>query len=188
MRLPSAWIAAVGVLVPLAAAGVEVAGVTLPDTITHAEKTLNLNGAGLRTRVFLKVYVIGLYLERKSTDADEVLGPGQVRRAELHILRSLSGQQIAQAVREGFERGSSERMPALADRLSRLEALFPSVGPGDVIALTCIPGRGTEVAVNGRALGTIEGDDFATALLAVWLGREPVDASLKAALLGGAAP
>ena len=40
----------------------EVAGVTLPDTVSVEGKTLKLNGAGLRTKVVFKVYVAGLYL------------------------------------------------------------------------------------------------------------------------------
>ena len=43
------------------------ADVTLPDTVTVGNQTLVLNGMGLRTKLFIKVYVGGLYLEKKST-------------------------------------------------------------------------------------------------------------------------
>ena len=35
----------------------ELEGVTLPDTLTAGEKTLKLNGAGLRKKAMFKVYV-----------------------------------------------------------------------------------------------------------------------------------
>ena len=92
----------------------EVAGVRLPGTTTAAGKTLILNGAGVRTRFFFKVYVLGLYLERPVTDAAEVLGTDAVRRAELHVLRSLSAEDITSAILTQVvlqTRGGGDRLP-----------------------------------------------------------------------------
>ena len=163
----------------------EVAGVTLPDTAAVEGKTLVLNGAGLRTRYFFKVYVIGLYLERPATDTAAILGADSVRRAELHILRSLSGDEIAGAIRTAFEENAGAALPRLQDRLKRLESMFPAVAAGDTIALTYVPGRGTGVVAKGKPAGVIEGKDFADALFAVWIGDKPVDPDLKKALLAG---
>jgi hypothetical protein len=167
------------------AAAREIAGVTLPETATAAGKTLVLNGAGLRTRVFFKVYVIGLYLERPATDAAAVLGSDGVRRAELHILRDLSGDEMGSAIRTAFEENAGDARARLADRLKRLESMFPAVAPGDTIALTYVPGQGTAIAGKGKEIGVIEGKDFADVLLAVWIGAKPVDPALKQALLAG---
>ena len=51
----------------------ELAGVTLPDTLKAGEKTLKLNGLGLRKKAVFKVYVGGLYLESPSKDASAIL-------------------------------------------------------------------------------------------------------------------
>ena len=48
------------------------------------------------------------------------------------------------------------------------------------------PGAGVSVSVNGTVKGTIKGDDFAKALLAIWLGADPPNPEIKAGLLGGA--
>ena len=40
---------------------------------------LVLNGAGLRTRFLLEVYVIGLYVRARTTNADAVLGAKPVQ-------------------------------------------------------------------------------------------------------------
>ena len=48
-------------------------GVTLPATLKVEEKDLVLNGGGLREKYFLDLYVGGLYLVSKSTDADAII-------------------------------------------------------------------------------------------------------------------
>jgi hypothetical protein len=58
------------------------------------------------------------------------------------------------------------------------------VRAGDRLAYTRRAG-GVEVEIAGRPVGTIEGEDFARALLAVWLGAAPPNPELKTGLLGG---
>src|SRR5207247_1131191 len=109
-----------------------------PETSSAAGKTLILNGAGLRTRFFFKVYVIGLYLERPATDAGAVLGTDSVRRAELHMLRALAGPEIASAIGSAFEQNAGDAAPGLLDRLERFESMFPAVEAGDTLAPTSV--------------------------------------------------
>ena len=59
-------------LLPNANAG-ELAGVTMPDTATVAGSKLMLNGMGLREKFFIDVYVGGLYLPAKTTDASKAI-------------------------------------------------------------------------------------------------------------------
>jgi len=56
---------------------------------------------------------------------------------------------------------------------------------GDLILLDYLPGTGTRVTVRGEDKGTIPGEEFNRALLRIWLGNQPADASLKRAMLGG---
>lgn len=51
--------------------------------------------------------------------------------------------------------------------------------------MTYVPGKGTELTLNGDPLGTIEGADFAAALYAMWLGDKPMNQSFKRQLLEG---
>jgi hypothetical protein len=162
----------------------EVAGVTLPDTITVEGKALKLNGAGLRKKAIFKVYVGGLYVENASKDAATLTASDQVKRMQLSVLRSLSSQQVNEAIEEGFEKNSKSQMSALKPRLAKLATMIPNVEKGDEILLTYVPGRGTVVSAKGAEKGVIEGKDFADALFAVWLGPNPVQEDLKKALLG----
>ncbi|HSB36897.1 MAG TPA: chalcone isomerase family protein [Thermoanaerobaculia bacterium] len=163
----------------------EVAGVRPPETVVVEGKTLKLNGMGLRKKVVFKVYVAALYVEKPSKDAAALLSSGEIKSIRLHILRSLKGSQVTEAIAEGFERNSKEQMPKLKPRLDRLSAMVPDVKEGDEIALTWVPEKGVVVSVRGTDRGTIEGRDFADALFAVWLGPNPVQEDLKKALLGG---
>ena len=171
--------------VAAAAVAGEVAGVKMPDTATVEGKTLKLNGVGLRKKMLFKVYVAGLYVETPSRDAATVISSDQIKSIRLHILRGLDGAQIGEAISDGFWHNSKAQMGVLSDRLQKLTGMFPAVVNGDQIVLTYVPGKGTMVSAKGQDKGVIEGKDFADALFSVWLGANPVQDDLKAALLGG---
>ncbi len=163
----------------------EVAGVKMADTASVEGKTLKLNGMGLRKKVVFKVYVAGLYLETPSKDPAAVVSSDQIKSMRLHILRSLKGSQVTEAIAEGFERNSKAQLGALKARLDKLNAMIPDVVEGDQIVLTYAPGKGTVVSAKDVEKGVIEGKDFADALFSVWLGANPVQQDLKKALLKG---
>jgi hypothetical protein len=163
----------------------EVAGVTMAETVTVSGKTLRLNGMGLRTKFFFKAYVAGLYLETPTRSAETAITSDQVKRIHLRILRDLTRSQVSEAIIEGFQKNSRAQMPALKERLDRLVGLIPNLSNGDQVVMTYFPGKGTAFAVQGVQKGIIEGKDFADALFAVWLGREPAQPDLKRALLKG---
>jgi hypothetical protein len=167
------------------ASGKEIGGVNVPDTATVENKTLKLNGGGVRTKAIFKVYVAALYLETPSKDAAAVASSDQVKRMQLTLLRGLDKSKITEAITEGFERNSKAQMDALKARLDRFNAMIPDVEKGDAIVMTYLPGKGTQVSAKGADKGTIEGKDFADALFSVWLGANPVQEDLKKALLGG---
>ena len=74
------------------------AGVTLPDSVQVGGKTLVLNGLGLRTKFVVKVYVAGLYLEQKSSDANAIVKTDAPKRLVMQFMRDLSKKQLADGV------------------------------------------------------------------------------------------
>jgi len=83
------------------------AGVSMPDTVTAAGKTLHLNGQGLRTKVFFKIYVAGLYLENPTHDAAQAISADQGKRVVMHFLyKNVTKKQLVEAWDEGFEQNS----------------------------------------------------------------------------------
>ncbi len=184
MKIRIALLMFFGTAIAFAVPAGEVAGVRMPDTITVEGKTLKLNGMGLRKKVMFKVYVAGLYVETPTKAPEAIISSDQVKRMDLHILRSLKASKVTEAIEEGFEKNSKAQMPALKERLGKFSAMFSDVKEGDQILMTYVPGKGTSVSIRGTEKGTVEGKDFADALFAVWFGANPVQEDLKKALLG----
>jgi hypothetical protein len=174
---------AVVVLCALAAGAAparQIKGVQFPD-VTQVEGTeLKLMGVGVRNKWFVDVYVAALYVADPARDALAE----QPRQMKLFMLRDLGRDQVGEAIRQGFEKNSTRDMPKLKERLDRLMTALTDVKKGEALVLTYEPEKGTTVTGRGKVLTRIEGRDFGDALFAVWLGRNPVDESLKRGLLG----
>jgi len=175
-------------LAALPAAAREVANVRLADTVQLGEPpvTLQLNGAGVRTKFFVKVYVGALYLQTRSPDARAVLAMPGAKSVHMHFLYDeVSAEKLRDGWTDGFRANQTKAdYDQLAPRLADFNKAFTTVRRGDVIRLDLIPGTGTVLWVREEKRATIPGDDFARALLAVWLGEEPADSGLKQGMLG----
>lgn len=172
---------------PLPAGALEVAGVKLAETQRLGETTLQLNGAGVRSRFLFKVYVAALYLPTRQTQAEAVLAAPPPRRIQLTMLRALSADTFIDALHKGLEANFGDAaLAALAPRLTTFDAQLNNQGEAREGAVYTLDdtAAGTQLLVNGQAIGKpIPGSDFYRALLSVWLGDQPVQADLKRALL-----
>ena len=148
---------------------------------------LTLNGVGVRqaTMVKVNVYIAALYVAQKSTEANAILTSNTPKQLVLHFVRDVDGADLKKAWEEGFANNAKAQMPALKARIEQLKAWMVDMKSGQQLTFTHKPGAGIEVDVNGTVQGTVEGEDFAKALLAIWLGPKPPNAGLKAGLLGG---
>ena len=171
----------------LSASALEVKGIKVDETAQVGGSALVLNGAGVRTKLMFKVYVAGLYLAQKQTDANAVISDTGNKRVSMHFLRELSSEKLLHAMNEGFEdNNSAAEMAAIDTQIKAFRQMMASakeVKEGDVIVLD-LTSAGTQVSLNGKALGSIDGAAFNQALLRVWLGAKPVDIDLKKAMLG----
>jgi hypothetical protein len=175
------------VLLVLAAplAAMELAGVTLPDTITVGGTTLKLNGMGVRKKLFIKVYVGGLYVVTPGHDPTAIISADEPKQMVMHFLYSkVEKQKLTEAWREGFANNSTATLPALKARLDQFCAFWPDMASGQRAVITYVPGSGTRLEINGKDAGVIPGKDFAEAMFAVWLGAKTADSGLKAGMLG----
>jgi len=173
---------AVSTLGTAALAG-ELAGATLPDTLKAGEKTLKLNGLGLRKKAVFKVYVGGLYLESPSKDAGAILGTDQAKAIRMHFLRDLTKGQLVEAFQEGFEANAKDKAAQKA-AFDKMLALVPDVKEGSTLTFAYLPGKGTTLSAGSKELGVFEGKGFADAVFAIWLGPKPPSEDLKKGLLG----
>jgi len=170
--------------VPVVSGG-ELAGVTMVDQVTVGDTTLELNGMGLRKKLWVEVYVAGLYLESPTSNAAEIVSSTGPKRVVMHFLTNRATKKKMDAAWfEGFEGNSPDAYGKLEERVKKFAGFFGDMKDGDVVEIDLTPEVGTSVSVNGKSVGIIEGDDFATALLKVWLGDHPPTQDLKAGLLG----
>jgi Chalcone isomerase-like len=163
----------------------ELKGVQMPEQVVAEGKTLTLNGMGLREATMLKVsvYVAGLYLESRSSDAGAIVTSNQLKQIAMHFVRDVSAGQMRDSWTEGFDKQCPKPCTELKDRLATLNSYMSDLKTGDSMSFTWSPGR-TEIHVRAKSMGVIAGDDFAKVMLSIWLGPNPPNKDLKEGLLG----
>jgi hypothetical protein len=177
-----------GVLLGWNASALDLAGVHLYDTMQVGDTSLQLNGAGIRTKFFFKIYVGALYLPEKQTSAEAIIADSRAYRVLMYIKRTLSSRQFFNSVHEALEDNhTTAEMSAMKPQLDQLKAVFDAVeevNPNDIVSLDYLPASGTHIMVNGKERGNIAGAEFSRALLRIWLGKNPVQDDLKKGMLG----
>jgi len=162
-------------------------GVTLPASVKVGESNLSLNGAGIRKKVFFKLYTAGLYTASKSSDGAALASSDAPIGIRLQITSGMvSSDNMSEAISEGFKKSTGGNTAPLQAKIDKFITTFKQdpITEGNVFELFYVPGKGVETYKNGKLLTTIEGQDFRKALFGIWLGSDPVDADLKKGLLG----
>ncbi len=163
-----------------------VAGVVIPETTTLDNGvTLKLNGAGVRSKFFFKIYVAALYLPVSSSISDEIYAMSGEKRVLMHfIYDGVSKEKLVDAWNAGFNNNlSPTELNKLSGDINKFNSVFLMAKKDDQIMLDFIPSIGTQVWINGNLKITIQNKDFYTALLKIWLGDKPAERSLKKAML-----
>ena len=184
----AALLLSLGVAPAGAAADRQCDGVSFPEHIQAGGQTLTLNGLGLRKATFLgiKVYVGALYLAHPTADANAILASRDSLEIELRFVFHATAGQMRSAWQEGFEKSAPGELPQLQSRIAQLQSWMTGVGSGQRMTFVRMEGVGIEYSLDGAPRGTIAGDDFASAFLAIWLGSSPPNPQLRTGLLGGA--
>lgn len=165
------------------AMGLEIAGVTVPETLGT---DLKLNGAGIRSKFFFKIYIAELYLEHPSPRAEDILNTPGRKRMTMHMLYDeVSREKVVDSWNEGFMANlTSEQLKTLDPEIQQFNSSFIDVHRGEEIILDYTPDQGTVISIAGKTQGTVLGEYFNHALLSIWLGNKPVSEDLRDALLG----
>jgi len=186
--------AAVATVAALPAQAVRYEGQDFPDSLSLGGSTLTLNGTGKRQVAIYPLYLAALYLPQKAGAPDAIYSQTGPKRLEMRIViplvKDVSTQEFVKAITKGVNRNSTEaEKAAVAERVKQFNAAIAEVGrvkKGDLLHIDYLPAQGgTILSVNGKVWGQpIEGQDFYTAFLKVFLGDNNSDARLRAGLLG----
>jgi len=164
--------------------GAVIEGVHFDNSVIINQQNATLRGVALlRYMIFIKAYVSAFYLNENFSEKDAL---GNVeRRLVIHYFHSISAEDFAEATSDMIEENvSPDRFNALQPQIRQLNDLYQDVKPGDEYTATYIPGIGTELALNGKALGDVPGSEYSAAFFSIWIGKNPVDEGFRNKLLG----
>jgi hypothetical protein len=163
-----------------------VSGVKVDAKMNLEGQSLVLNGAGTRVKMFMDMYVGSLYLEKKSSNANEIMNSKEGAAIKLNIVSSLiTSDKMVSAINEGFENSTGKKTAPLKAKIDKFKSFFKDeIKKGDVFIIINVPNEGIVVYKNGVKKGTIEGHDFKKALFGIWLCDKPADKDLKDEMLG----
>lgn len=164
----------------------KVGGFDTPDSLEVLGEELMLNGAGVRTKLVIKVYVGALYLEEASQDAAAIIDADDPMAIRLQVRSGfLNREKMQAALLEGFEKSTSGDTSSIQSDIDEMMNLMSeAIKKKDVYLLAYSPELGMVISKNGTELGTVGGLEFKQALFGIWLSDSPAQASLKKAMLG----
>jgi len=159
-------------------------GVEFQDSIQAGGQTLLLNGLGPRfaTMAKIRVYVAGLYLPAKISDAEAVIQSQGPKQVVMKFQREVSAEQSRDAWTKGLQKAAKD-YPNISDRIPQLMAAMSDMKKGDEMSYSFADGR-LEIIVRGESKAVIQGRDFSEALFTVWL-KYPPNKEFAKGLLGG---
>ncbi|OXA92074.1 chalcone isomerase family protein [Flavobacterium hercynium] len=166
---------------------IDVNGVNVPRKVDFQGKSLQLNGAGGRSKMWLEVYVQALYLSQLSQDPAFIMDSDTEMAIRIEITSALvSSNKLTKAINAGFEKSAGSNIAELRPRIEELKNyLSDEIKEKDVFLLAYNPYDQTiNVIKNQVVKGKISGFDFKKALFGIWLSDKPVDETLKKHLLG----
>lgn len=173
------------VLAAATASAATVAGANIEDRVTVNNQSLVLNGAGLRKKFVVKVYVGALYLAAKQNNATTILATDGPRRMVMHFLYDVDKGKMAEAWAEGLEANTPNASPEVKTAFKTLSSWMEDMKEGQRLSMTYVPGIGTTVEVNGKNKGTLGGKATSDAILNTWIGPKPgPGGDFKKAILG----
>jgi hypothetical protein len=162
-----------------------VSGVDVQETITIQSQDLVLNGAGVRSKFFMDLYVGSLYLPTSQDSLATVLEQS-VAVIRLNITSGMiTSDKMIDAINDGFDSATNGDTSTLKAEISQFMGLFNAeIKQGDQFTFVLTKDDGVTSFKNDKPQGEVKGELFRQALIKIWLGDEPAQDSLKQSLLG----
>lgn len=164
---------------------------TFPGQASVGGTPLQLNGVGLRAAFIYKIYLAGLYLPARTATGADAMAQAGPKRVQVRMLMDGPSDEFAKAFTGGIaKRTPADQVAAMQPRIAAFDRTLRSVGTvhkGDVVDLDWLPSEGLAMRLNGKPVGApVPGADLYAAMLAIFVGDRPVDAKMKAGMLGAA--
>jgi len=163
-----------------------IAAEVFPSSLEFSNNSLQKQGVGKRKRAFLSLYSAGLYLETKSDDGGVISAADEPMAIRLNIVSGLiSSKKMKSALWDGFGKATKGDLEPIKSEIELFASAFADeIVKKDMFDLVYLPGSGVEVLKNGQSKVVVPGLAFKEALFRIWLSEDPIQASLKKAMLG----
>ena len=176
-RILRSLIAAALLSAGLAQAAITVGNVDFATRQTVQQRALELNGAGLRTRLGFKVYAMGLYLRAPLSEAGAILADKGEKRIRIVPIRDLEAKQFGDALQAGLEKNhDAATLAALKPATDALLTALAAVGEvrtGTEIVLDRLGNGATRLLVDAKQ----HGEDIADT--AYWIATLPAHVNIN---------
>jgi hypothetical protein len=155
-----------------------------PATMQLGETQLTRMGAGRMRRWMITGADVALYAPA-GTSRENILDD-MPRALSFYYYVTIRGEQFARAAIETLQQNvDADALARHAGNIELMGSWFTTVRRGDRYLLSYIPGKGTSLALNGVHKGTIPDPEFAHIYFQIWLGKNPIDERMYAAMTGG---
>jgi hypothetical protein len=166
-------------------AAIQIAKVNIPEQVAVASQNLHLQGAAIRSKFFLDVYIGAFYSETAAKTPKNAMDMPGAKRMSFYFLRNVSQNKLKSAWKEGFQENNPTSVLSQNKNLIAqfLDLFDKDIGKGDIMTIDFIPDKGTVVSIDGKTKGTITQEHFYTLVLSVWMGEHPPSQQFRKALL-----
>lgn len=133
-------------------------------------------GQGEMNWLFWKLYDVALLSENGRYQQQQYPLALVIRYA-----RKIEAVRLIETTRDQWQRLSMSWQP---EWLQQLQAIWPTVNPGDELVLRVEPSLSSRFYFNGKFIGAIQDPDFAQAFLSIWLSPDTIEPNLRLKLIG----
>ena len=172
---------------------ISVADIEISESIRFDDKTLLVQGAGVRSKFFINLYVASLFSEPEinskrlsATKSYAVLNSQSIKAIRLNIVSGLiTSTRMLDSIEQGFKLATDGDSKEIDAHVTEFIAVFDQpIEKQDQFTFISEPNVGIHVLKNNKPLTSINNEAFRQALLSIWLGTSPVDKGLKRDMLG----
>lgn len=159
----------------------------LSKQLKIGDQTMQLNGAGKRTKTFVQIYESGLYLMKPSRDARSIISADELMAIRVKITSGfVSRSSLVSSLQDSLKKSTGGNVAAISKETQMfMNALKDEVKKNDIYDFVNVPTKGLYILKNGKIKGNIPGKAFKQALFGIWLSNSPVDKNLRQAMLTG---
>lgn len=162
-------------------------GVQFPSTVSFQangkDYQLDFTGSAVRKKFFVKVYVVGSYLQKGAAKPgmdpfEVIMQDDNAKQLTNKWVHDATIAQVQEGYNDAFKKALGDNIAKDQETINKFVQFFnQDVKKGDEHVLRWTPGGNIEVIINGKSAGTIANNpEFAKDVWSLWFGQtSPVD-------------